>query len=279
MDKREAFQAMAADMARGIQAFPTSAQVAMKVRQALDDPDCHVDAAATLVQAEPLLAARVVALANSAAYNRSGRAVTDIRTAVSQVGFRTLRSLASALVTRQLASNNEDPAVQAMAAQLWEHTAHVAALAHVIARRVTRLDPETALFAGLVHEVGGFYLLSRAADFPGLLDGDFSEWVDEGETLVGSAVLKVLEVPAAVQEGVQGYWHGFLSLPPLTLTDTLLLAEELAPVLSPVHHLAGMDPSLDHRAEVDLVLGSETLSSILAESAQEVESLTGALQF
>jgi len=47
-----------------------------------------------------------------------------------------------------------------------EHTAHVASLAHVIARRVTRLDPETALFAGIIHEVGGFYLLSRVKDHP-----------------------------------------------------------------------------------------------------------------
>ena len=41
--------------------------------------------------------------------------------------------------------------------------------ARVLARRVTRQNPDAAFFAGIVHEVGSFYLISRAADFPGLL--------------------------------------------------------------------------------------------------------------
>ncbi|MDO9093258.1 MAG: HDOD domain-containing protein, partial [Rubrivivax sp.] len=65
MDKRDAFKTMAAQVAQGELAFPTSAQVALKVRQALDDPECHIETAARLVQAEPLLSARVVAIANS----------------------------------------------------------------------------------------------------------------------------------------------------------------------------------------------------------------------
>jgi HD-like signal output (HDOD) protein len=66
-------------------------------------PDCHIEAAAKLVQVEPLLAARVVAMSNAAAFNRSGREITDVRSAVMRLGFRAVRSLAMALVTRQMA--------------------------------------------------------------------------------------------------------------------------------------------------------------------------------
>jgi len=278
MDKREAFSALAADAGRGVLAFPTSAQVGMRVRKALDDPDCHVGAAAVLVQAEPHLAARVVALANSVAYNRSGRPVTDVRTAVGQVGFSIVHALATALVARQLADHQASDKERALANQLWQHTAHVASLAHVIARRITRIDPETALFAGIVHEVAGFYLFSRSGDFPGLLDGDYSDWIDGGEVEVGSVLLDVLEVPVLIKDAVKSSWHGYLTLPPANLADTLLLAEELAPVLSPLHHPFGLEPGEDHRSSIDLVLGAETLSSILEDAAHEVESLSGALK-
>lgn len=278
MDKHEVFKALAADVAQGELAFPTSAQVAMKVRQALDDPECHIEAAAQLVQAEPLLAARVVAMANSVTYNRSGRDITDVRTSVARLGFRTVRSLAVALITRQLAGTPAEPALQKLAGQLWEHTAHVASLAHVIARRVTKVDPETAMFAGIVHEVGGFYLISRAKDHPGLLNGDFAEWLDGGEIEVGRAVLKLLEVPAPVQEAIDAYWDGYLAMPAESLGDTLLLAEYLAPVPSPLHH-TGQEQSQAQASSIDMAIGEETLSSILAEAADEVVSLSSALTF
>lgn len=279
MDKRAAFKAIAAAVGHGELAFPTSAQVALRVRRALEDPECHIEKAAQLVQAEPLLSARVVAMANSVVFNRSGREITDVRTAVTRLGFATVRALASALVTRQLAGTPEGPAAREIAARLWEHTAHVASLAHIVARRVTRQDPETALFAGIIHEVGGFYLLSRAKDFDGLLDGEPVEWIEEGEREVGGAVLDVLEVPQPVREAIEGYWDGFLAMPPASLADTLLLAEELSPVGSPLHGLGGKRAGEGMTASLDLAIGSATLTSILAESEEEVASLTGALQF
>ena len=273
---------MAAHMAHGEMAFPTSARVALKVRQALDDPDCRIETAAKLVSAEPLLSARVVAIANSVAFNRSGREITDVRTAVARLGFRTVRSLAMAVVTRQMAGTVAQPEYQALANQLWEHTAHVASLAHVIAHRVTRQDPETALFAGIVHEVGGFYMLSRAKDYPGLLDGDdFTDWIEDGEIAVGRAVLKVLSVPEPVAHAIEAYWDGFLAMPPVTLADTLLLAEEISPVPSPLHSLRDVHKGHGDNvaATLDMAVGEGTLSSILEESEEEVRSLTGALKF
>jgi len=276
MDKPAAFQAMVADLKSGDVAFSTSARVALGVLRALDDPDGHIDATVRLVQAEPLLAARIVAMANSVAYNRSNHEITDVRTSVQRLGFRTVRLLATALVTRQLASGAAERSIQDMATQLWQHTAHVASLARVIARRVTHIDPETALFAGIVHEVGGFYLLSRAKDFPGLIDGDFDEWTDGGEAQVGRAVLDLLDVPVTVMDAVSDLWAGYLEMPPRTLGDTLLLCNELVPVASP---LGGVHRDESFKSTIDMVVGEQTLAGILEESAEEVATLAAALQF
>lgn len=276
MDRLEAFKSIAAQAGRGELTFPTNVDATLKLQRALSDPELHADGAARLVQAEPLLAARTVAIANSVAYNRSGNSITNVRGAVQRVGFRTLNALAAAVIVRQLGSKITDPLLRAKADQLWQHTAHVAALAQVIARRVTRVDPETAMFAGIVHEVGGFYLLSRAAEFPGLLDGEPDEWIEYGEVAVGRGVLAKLGVPAPVMEAIEAMWDGMRALPPETLGDTLLLANDLAPLTSPLHSRPGAT-SRQAAATIDFVIGDGTLASIMAESADEVRSLTAAL--
>jgi HD-like signal output (HDOD) protein len=259
--------------------FPTTTDMALKLQKVLDDPDCSVDQLAKLVQADPLLAARVVAVANSVIYNRSGRTVADVRNAVSRVGLNTLRVLAAAVVVRQMEGMARTPAHRQLAMRLWQHTAHVAALCQVIARRVTRVNPDTAFFAGIIHEVGGFYLISRGKDYPGLLegeDGSLLAWDEGGAAEVGRAVLKRLGAPAAVLEAIEGLWEGYLAMPPQSLADTLLLADQLAPVESPLSQLAGNGRE-GTEAHIDVALDDATLVSILEESAKEVDSLIEAL--
>jgi HD-like signal output (HDOD) protein len=276
MDRLEALKSIAAQAGRGELTFPTSVDATLKLQRALTDPECHVELAARLVQAEPLLAARTVAIANSVAYNRAGNDVTNVRAAVQRVGFRTLNALAASVIVRQLDSEITAPALRAMADRLWQHSAHVAALAQVIARRVSYVDPETAMFAGIVHEVGGFYLLSRAQEFPDLVGGEPEEWIEFGEATIGRAVLRKLDVPAPVMGAIEALWNGMRALPPETLGDTLMLANDLAPTPSPLHERPG---ALTRQAAltVDFTTGDGTLAQILDESAEEVRSLTHAL--
>ncbi len=290
MDKRDILKALALEAAQSDLNFQTHATVTLRVRNALDDPDISVAEVAKLIQAEPVLSARVVAVANSAAFDRSGRAIADVRSAVSRLGFRNVRSVATALLVRQIGSGKSpgNPLQRRMAAQLWEHTAHVSALAQVLARRVTHVDAETALFAGIVHEVGGFYALSRVADYPGMFEGDQADWnepdVMDLEIELGRAVVRSLAVPESAVAILEEYWQGFLAMPPRTLADTLLLAEDLAPVASPFHDVksaANQDGSTANTgaaASIEVILGAETLSEILKESADEVNSLAVALQ-
>jgi HD-like signal output (HDOD) protein len=291
MDTSDALKIIVAEALNGNLNFPTSAKVAFRVRETLDDPDCSIEDAVRLVKAEPLIASRVVALSNSIAYNSSGKEIADVRAAVMRLGFAPVRAAAVVVATRQMAGSSTNPASRERASKLWEHTMHVAALANVIARRVTKQDPEAAMFAGIIHEVAGFYLLSRSQDFPGLLDGELREWLpnddseidgDEiasggGERDIGRVVLKALSVPAAIVQGMEELWAGYLTLPPVTLGDTLLLADQLAPVRSPLRE-ASSDMPNKHSAEIDMAIGEKTLVGILEESAEQVKSLLAALK-
>ncbi|MBC3871193.1 HDOD domain-containing protein [Undibacterium oligocarboniphilum] len=269
--------------------FPTNVAASLKIQQVLDDPDCSADTVTKLILNEPLLAARVVAIANSAAYSR-GTDITNVKAAVTRLGFRTLRAVVVSIVVRQLAGTSKNKDIQRMANELWEHTAQVAALSQVIARRITRLDPDTAMFAGIVHEVGNFYLLSRAEEFPSLLEPEapptvtselpeFEDTVvdlDTTEAIIGRAVIKNLHLPAAVVEALEALWFGLRAMPPETLGDTILLANELAHRHSPFDFTSEIDAEL-YASEIDFVVGDGTLNSILEESEEEVSSLTSAL--
>ena len=175
------------------------------------------------------------------------------------------------------------PTLREMANQLWEHSAHVAALAHVLSRRVSHVDAETAMFAGIVHEVGGFYLLSRAEEFPALLedmssrpDDIVDELAESPEAVIGRAVLNKLMVPKTVVSAVESLWYGMRVMPPETLGDTLLLANDLAAISSPLDTRSESAIQQD-ASEIDFAIGDGTLLSILEESDEEVRSLTSAL--
>lgn len=276
MDRLDAFKHIAAQASRGDLAFPTNVNASIRLQEALSDPNCHVEAAAKLIQADPLLAARTVAIANSVAYNRSGTEISSVRSAVQRLGVRTLQSLVAALIVRQLGSKIIDPTLKAMADQLWEHTAHVAALAQVIARRVTHVDPDTALFTGIIHEVGAFYMLAQADAYPGIMQGEPEDWVEHGEIQIGRGVLRKLVVPEAVMASVEAMWDGLRALPPENLGDTLLLANDLAPVPSPMHQRPGATTVAGART-IDFAIGEGTLDDILRESANDVKSLFAVL--
>jgi len=257
--------------------FPTSVNAALRVQLALDNPDCPMDEAIRLVLAEPVLAARTVAIANSAMFNRSGSApITNVRNAITRIGYHNLFALAAAMVVRQFGSKISDPLVRAKAEQLWDHTIHVAALARIIAREVTNINPDTALFAAIVHEVGGFYLLSRADEFPGLLEEDPENWQPASEEIITREVLNQLSIPEPVAAAIEGLRDSFLAIPPDSLLDTLLLANQLSPVASPLTP-APLNPMPHADSVIDLFISEDMLVSMLAESAVDADSMRAAL--
>lgn len=72
VNKLEAFGYIVAQAARGEITFPTSVNAVLRLQLALEDPDCPLDETIRLVLAEPQLAARTVAMANSAAFGGGG---------------------------------------------------------------------------------------------------------------------------------------------------------------------------------------------------------------
>ena len=257
--------------------FPTFLDITFQVRSALKDPNLNVEQLAKLVGAEPLMSARIIKMANSVAMNPSGREIADVKSAIVRVGMEAVRTVSFAVAMEQLLKSKQMHAFEALSKKLWEHTSHVAALCRVLARKVARINGDEAMFAGLVHDLGVFYLMSRAANFPELvadkveLHALLVGWHDN----IGHALLSALGSPESVLEAVQLHETDREITKVRTLSDVLYVANKIANRTS-----SWRDPALDGDVDttmVDSIFDAETLAELIEESEEEVSSLKAAL--
>ncbi len=247
--------------------FPTFLDATLKIRMALNKADITAEELAKVVATEPLLSAKLVRLANSVAMNPSGQQVVDVRTAVIRVGFSSVRTLAIALAMEQLMQTKEMGDYVRYARPLWEHSVDVAAQAFVLARRLTRINPHEALFAGIVHNIGAFYLLARIASRPDVApDGEeLTRLIDEWQSSIGHAVLSALEIPDEILAAIADQETPFTGEIPATLAQILYAANRLSERSGHLHSVAPDQhpPALQRAAEI--IAGSqEERTSLIA---------------
>ncbi len=258
--------------------LPSFPDVAVRVRKALTNDQVVIDDVVRVISAEPALAARLLQLANSAALNASGKRLTDLRTAISRIGFNMARSATIAFAMSQLRRAEAYKGLDEPLTELWQHSAHVAAVSHVIAKRFTQVNADTALLAGLLQGVGKLYLLTRAVRFPGLLQnaGAYQPLVAEYHGRVAQAILRNWEmaeevVDAAVaSEDVEREHEGATDL-----TDVLTVGGALV-ALGP-HPQADQMLFLGVPAARRMKLDAKSCEAAIAESEHEISSLRQAL--
>src|SRR5690606_18434784 len=93
---------LAQEVSGGRVELPSFPDVAVRVRKVLADEDVSNEQIARVVSSDAGLAARVFALANSAALNRGGRTITDLKTAVNRIGHNNVRTAAVSFAIAQL---------------------------------------------------------------------------------------------------------------------------------------------------------------------------------
>ena len=148
--------------------FPTYFDVAFRLRKELQNPDAPIARIAAVVGAEPLIAAKLLHLANSVMYSPSGTPAKDLGAAITRLGIETVRTTALAIAMGQLMRSKDMVPFADLTRALWDHSLKTAAATRLLARHHTKINPDEALLAGLVHDLGGFYMLYRAAQYPEL---------------------------------------------------------------------------------------------------------------
>lgn len=140
------------DLVQAIEALPPLPAVALRVIQVAQNPKSSAAELALVVSADPGLSARILRIANSAAYHRE-RAVTSMQEALVVLGFVQARNVAvSSAITSAFAPDILHALFRIDA--FWRHSIAVAFKAADIAAKSRKLDPPSAFTAGILHNMG-----------------------------------------------------------------------------------------------------------------------------
>lgn len=132
--------------------LPSLPEVALRVNAGIKQADHDIRKLAMEIQADPMIAARVIQVANSALY-RSARPLDSVQDAISRIGVRALQVILMSVVLRNL-FKPKTRLIHERARAFYAYSIRVGAVSHILARHLHGFDPEHAFLAGLLHAIG-----------------------------------------------------------------------------------------------------------------------------
>jgi HD-like signal output (HDOD) protein len=269
---------LATELSGGNVDLPSFPEIAIRVRRILSDPTSSVEQVVRVVGSEPALAARLLRIANSASLNRSGRQVSDLRTAINRIGYNMVRSASISFSMAQIRNSNKLAGLEHHLTDLWQRSAMVAAFAYVLARNCTKVNPDEAMLTGMMHGIGKLYVLTRAIDHPELFASTetLNQIIDEWHASIGKAILENWDFSESMAQAVgeQADFSRVHEGAP-DLTDVVSVAILMAPHAADIPALAASLSDLG--AAKRLGLDEAKTLDVMRESAAEVAALSQAL--
>ncbi len=252
--------------------LPGFPDVVVRLHRTLADENSSARDIVRLVSSDAALSARLLHLANSVAFNPGNRAVSDLKTAVTLLGFSLVRGTATSFAMRQIGQQPWLLPLKPHLTRIWQDSTGVAAICYIGARHIDGMRPDEALAAGLFHQLGTLYVLTRAHR-EGIAIGNTSEWT---ETIAGwtptiaRAILENWRVPEHLTDAVE-HQDALSREDPgeLSLLARLLAAAKL--------HQQLQNPQADHASAqailTDVKFGTLSFLEMMQSTRDEVEAV------
>lgn len=170
--------------------LPTLPEVALRVRDVVDEPNVTAKQLAEIIVTDAALSTRLIKVANSPLYR--GRILSEsVQMAVSRLGLTMVRNLVISLVMEQMfqaTSNRLDKRLH----DLWEHSTDVAARCQILSKKHPSIKSDEAMLAGLIHNIGYLPILMKAEDTPELIQDTqlLDQLLERLHNKIGAAILK-----------------------------------------------------------------------------------------
>lgn len=247
--------------------------VVMRVRKALDDSDTTGDDLAKILSVDPVLASRMLVLANSTHYNAAGIKIEGLDAAVGRIGFEKVRTTAISYAVEQLHASKGLESLKAELRQTWSAGLRLAAMSEVIAKHCSKLSVDSAFIAGLLNQIGVLYIFTKYEEYPNLLqDPDARQkLIDEWAAPIGENIVANWDFSDEIQatlnpdedEAARRGTHA-------NLVDVLATAKV---------SVNGYDQQLYDSAEAKrLQLTEEKMSKVMESYQQRLDSLASAVR-
>jgi HD-like signal output (HDOD) protein len=204
--------------------LPTLPEIALKIREAAEQDEVDVAKLAAVIGADPGLSAQLIRVANSPAF-RGRSDVETVQMAITRLGLGYSCNLATGLAMKQCFQATSD-VIERRMRRVWNHATQVAAISTVLARNFTRVKPDLAALAGLVHNIGVLPVLTWAEENDQLLhDGITLDRVSEAlQGELGTTILAGWDFPSEIVAVPSGFNDFARERSTADITDVVMIA-------------------------------------------------------
>ncbi|MCF6251560.1 MAG: HDOD domain-containing protein [Methylococcaceae bacterium] len=175
--------------------LPTLPDVALKVRDAVAKGEVSSQDLAEMIVTDAALSARLMQVANSPLY-RGTVEVNNIQMAVTRLGSTTIRTLITSLVMQQMFTPTTEVLEQYFR-ETWEQGVNVSAISRALAAFVPHLNPDEAMLAGLIHQIGKLPILMLVEDIPEFRDSPsrLNKLLEKAHPEIGKIIMNTWDFP------------------------------------------------------------------------------------
>jgi HD-like signal output (HDOD) protein len=200
-------------VARGELELPVLPEVAARVLGVASAADANASALARLIGGDPSLAAHVMRVASSAAYQPRAP-IESLQHAISWLGMSEVADVAFTVAVQGKLLNV--PGQKARVQRLWKQSVATAVWSRLVAEASGR-PTEAAYLHGLLHEIGKpvclqtIAELARRAATP-LIESEFDQLMSEFHLDVGVQLATAWKLPPGVAQVIRG-WQDWQNAP------------------------------------------------------------------
>ncbi|CAE6908069.1 MULTISPECIES: HDOD domain-containing protein [Pseudomonas] len=255
--------------------LPTLPEVALKVREAAEDPNVGIPQISKVIGNDAALTARIIKVVNSPLL-RSNKEITDLQMAVARLGINYTCNLATGLAMEQMFQATSDVVDRKMR-EVWNKSTEIAGICHVLCRHYTRLMPDQATLAGLVHQIGVLPILTYAEEHNELLADSISlnHVIEQIHPIIGDKILRTWEFPEPIAIVPSHYLDftrnsakvDYVDIVQVATLQSYLGSEHPYTQLDwskvPAFAKLGLDPQVDMQADEDLSAAMEAAMGML----------------
>ena len=220
--------------------LPTLPEVAIQVRDAAADEEIDIQKLTRVIANDAALSARIIKVANSPLL-RASRKIEDLKMAVSRLGIDYTSNLATGLAMEQMFQATSD-IIDAKMREVWNRSVEVAGISHVLARHYTKLKPDQATLAGLVHKIGVLPILTYAEDNRKLIKDIalLDELIEVAHPEIGMKILEAWDFPEILRQVPMEYLNYNRVVDKADFADVVMVAN-LQSHLGSDHPVTRMD--------------------------------------
>ncbi len=205
--------------------LPSLPTVAFKLKEAMKE-NIGVNEAVEIIQLDPPIVTKLIQVANSPLYAPT-TPITNCHDAVTRLGLDATRNLVMGISLKQLFQCKDKQLMKGMQ-QVWKNSLYISSLSFVLAAESGIINPDDALLAGLISDIGIIPLIHFAEQYPEDYPS-FSELEEAIPYLSGSVGMLVLHTLGFSEElcNIPHYAEDWLydSGDDFCLTDIVILAK------------------------------------------------------